>query len=57
MNAFTNVAQSLLPDDRYSLEALAGHLLERGLPNSESAGDRARSRTPATPFDEDSVLA
>ena len=59
VNAFTNVAQTLQPDDRYSLEALAGHLLERGLPKSESAGERARSRTrtPATLFDEDNVLA
>jgi hypothetical protein len=53
VNAVTNVAQTLLPDDRYSLEALAGHLLERGFPRSESGGKGSHSREliPSTLFD------
>lgn len=37
VNAFTNVAQGLPPDDRYTLEALAGRLLERGAPRNGHA--------------------
>jgi hypothetical protein len=53
VNAFTDVAQSLPPDDRYSLEALAGHLLERGLPRIEPGGNgtRLRELLPSTLFD------
>ena len=32
VNAFTQTAQTLHPDDRYSLEVLSGTLLEKGLP-------------------------
>ncbi len=32
VNAFTQTAQTLNPDDRYSLEVLSGTLLEKGLP-------------------------
>ena len=32
VNAFTQTAQTLQPDDRYSLEVFSGNLLERGLP-------------------------
>ena len=55
VNAVTNVAQTLLPDERYSLEALAGHLLERGLPRLEPHGNGSRSREllPSTLFDEE----
>ena len=59
VNAFTNVAQSLNPDDRYSLEALAGDLLERGIPRIELAGNGSRSREmlPSTLFDMEAVAA
>ena len=57
VNAVTNVAQTLLPDDRYSLETLAGRLLERGLPKKESASEkpRLRDRFPTTLFDDELV--
>ena len=53
VNAVTNVAQTLLPDERYSLEALAGQLLERGLPRRENEANatRSRERFPSTLFD------
>ena len=35
VNAFTETAQQLAPDDRYTLETIAGGLLERGLPRGE----------------------
>lgn len=36
VNAFTNAAQQLPPDDRYRLEVLTGRLLEQGLKGFES---------------------
>jgi hypothetical protein len=58
VNAFTNVAQTLLPDERYTLEALAGHLLERGMPDVERSGSPTRSRErPAVTLFEDDVLS
>ena len=36
VNAFTQTAQTLEPDDRYSLEVFSGNLLERGLPLIDS---------------------
>lgn len=55
VNAVTNVAQTLLPDERYSLEALAGQLLERGLPRLEPQGNGSGSREalPSTLFDDE----
>ncbi len=59
VNAFTNVAQTLGPDERYSLEALAGNLLERGLSRFEQEGKRARSQDllPSTLFDMELLAA
>lgn len=59
VNAFTNVAQTLPPDDRYSLEALAGELLERGIPKTEAVGEkpRSRERIPTHLFDGELALA
>ena len=59
VNAFTNVAQTLLPDERYTLEALAGRLLERGLPPPERNGSlpRSRERLADTLFDGELLAA
>jgi hypothetical protein len=59
VNAFTNAAQTLLPDERYTLEALAGHLLERGMPPSERNGSptRSRERPAVTLFDRETLAA
>jgi len=41
VNALTFTAQSLAPDDRYTLETAAGRLLESGLPRRASEGANA----------------
>jgi len=40
VNAVTQAAQGLAPDERYDLEALAGTLAEQGLPKTTSAKSR-----------------
>ena len=41
VNALTFTAQSLTPDERYTLETAAGRLLESGLPRRASDGANA----------------
>lgn len=43
VNAVTNVAQTLSPDDRYTLEALAGRLVETGPPRIAHRRESGRS--------------
>ena len=52
VNALTQAAQTLAPDDRYDLEALAGGLAEHGLPKTSARiiPVRRRLTAPEEPF-------
>jgi hypothetical protein len=57
VNAITSVAQRQDPDGRYSLEALAGHLLDKGAPRPIPAGERPRAIRAATLFEPEALVA
>jgi hypothetical protein len=56
VNAITNAAQLLPPDDRYDLEVLAGHLLEHGISRSLRTAAGPRRKEAQAPDDSQSEV-